>query len=115
MEKEKNLLNLYYLGEYMNKKQKPQEMSSQILVGHKNTQTYVLVTLKSLEQNKEVTLRARGSSIVTAVTTLEMLRHRYLPGIKYEIESYTDDVPISADKPKQLRPITAIEIRIHKK
>ena len=83
----------------------------EIYVGHKNTVVYVTVSMEALKKEPEITLRARGSGIVKAATVLELLK-RY--GYKSNgVDIFTDDVPVKEGS-TELRPITAIEIKVRK-
>jgi DNA-binding protein len=54
-----------------------------ILVGKKPVMNYVLATITQLnEDTKEVTVKARGRAINRAVDVVEIVRNRFIPGLK---------------------------------
>ncbi len=54
-----------------------------ILVGKKPVMNYVLATITQLNEGaKEVTVKARGRAISRAVDVVEIVRNRFIPGLK---------------------------------
>lgn len=54
-----------------------------ILVGKKPVMNYVLATLTQLNEGaKEVTVKARGKAISRAVDVVEIVRNRFIQGVK---------------------------------
>ena len=66
-----------------------------ILVGRKPPMSYVLAVVAYFNENgsKEVTIKARGRSITTAVDTAEIVRNRFVTNAKIkDIKIGTDSV-----------------------
>jgi len=56
-----------------------------ILVGKKNTKSYVLAVITILNQGStRITLKARGKAISTAVDVAEMVRNKFAKDLKVE-------------------------------
>ncbi|MEG9195189.1 MAG: DNA-binding protein Alba [Candidatus Methanoglobus sp.] len=54
-----------------------------ILVGKKPVMNYVLATITQLNEGvSEVTVKARGRAISRAVDVVEIVRNRFVPGLK---------------------------------
>lgn len=54
-----------------------------ILVGKKPVMNYVLATLTQLNEGaREITVKARGKAISRAVDVVEIVRNRFVPGLK---------------------------------
>ncbi len=54
-----------------------------ILVGKKPVMNYVLATITQLNEGaSEVTVKARGRAISRAVDVVEIVRNRFIPGLK---------------------------------
>ena len=57
--------------------------SSAVLVGNKPVMNYVLACITLFHSGtKEVSVKARGRSISRAVDVVEVVRRRFLPGVK---------------------------------
>jgi DNA-binding protein len=92
------------------------ERSGIIFVGNKMPMDYVLAIITGLSANdaKEVTLKARGQSITTAVDAAEITRHRFLKDLKIgKITIGTDEMPPRAGESKT-RMVSTIEITLTK-
>jgi DNA-binding protein len=64
-----------------------------ILIGKKNTKSYVLAVITLLNQGAtKVVLKARGKAISTAVDVAEMVRHKFVKDLKVE------DIKISTEE-----------------
>jgi len=67
-----------------------------IYVGRKPPMNYVLGILTSFSgsNTKEVTLKARGQAITTAVDAVEIIRHRFMKDLKIgKITTGTEEMP----------------------
>ncbi len=54
---------------------------STVFIGNKPVMNYVLACLTSFSGTKEISLKARGRAISTAVDAAEILRNRFLPDV----------------------------------
>lgn len=67
----------------METKMSAQHQSNTIFVGKKPVMSYVLACLTLLQNgNVDITLKARGRSIATAVDAAQILTKRFLPNVK---------------------------------
>ncbi|MCS7130490.1 MAG: DNA-binding protein Alba [Archaeoglobaceae archaeon] len=84
-----------------------------ILVGKKPVMNYVLATITQLNEGaKEVVVKARGKAISRAVDVVEIVRNRFVPGLKLKgIEIDTEE--IESQDGKKLN-VSTIEIRVSK-
>ncbi len=84
-----------------------------ILVGKKPVMNYVLATLTQLNEGaKEVTVKARGKAIGRAVDVVEIVKNRFVPGLKVKgIKIDTEEI-VSQDGKKV--NVSTIEITIEK-
>ena len=66
------------------------ENSDVIFVGNKPPMSYVLAIITSLSSGtlKEVTLKARGQAITTAVDVAEITRNRFIKDLKVAQDRY---------------------------
>ncbi len=85
-------------------------------VGRKPPLDYVLALLSSFSDSnvKEVTLKARGQSITTAVDAVEIARHRFLKDLSIgKIAIGTEEMPPreGENRPKM---VSTIEITLNK-
>ena len=77
---------------------------------------YVLAIITGLSANnaKEITLKARGKSIATAVDAAEITRHRFLKDIKVsKIAIGTEEMPPKEGETRS-RMVSTIEIMLSK-
>ena len=77
---------------------------------------YVLAIITGLSANdsKEITLKARGKSITTAVDAAEITRHRFLKDLKVsKIAIGTEEMPPKEGETKS-RMVSTIEIMLTK-
>lgn len=83
-----------------------------ILVGQKPPMSYVLAVVTHFNENgsKDVTIKARGKSITTAVDTAEIARNRFVKNVKIK------DIKIGTDSVKNEKGIdknvSSIEITL---
>lgn len=85
-----------------------------IYVGRKPLMNYVLgiITSFSVSNTKEVTLKARGQAITTAVDAVEVTRHRFMKNLSIgKITIGTEEMP---PKQGEVRPkmVSTIEITL---
>ena len=92
------------------------EKSDTILIGKKPTMSYVLAIITGLSTSsaKEITLKARGKSIVTAVDVAEVTRNRFLKDLKVKnIKIATEEMPPREGQGRS-RMVSTIEIILAK-
>ncbi len=92
------------------------EKSGIIFVGNKMPMDYVLaiITGMSASNNKEVTLKARGQSITTAVDAAEITRNRFIKDLKVsKITLGTQEMPPREGESRS-RMVSTIEIVLTK-
>ena len=85
-----------------------------VFIGRKPTMNYVLalITLFGRGDTKQVTLKARGQAITTAVDTAEITRRRFMENLKIEKVSLgTEDLPMQEGG---TRSVSTIEITLSK-
>lgn len=86
---------------------------SVILVGKKNTKSYVLAVITLLNQGiKNITLKARGKSISTAVDVAEMVRNKFAKDLQVEAINISTEELTNEDGTKVR--VSAIEIKLLK-
>ena len=89
-----------------------EEESNVVYVGRKEPMSYVLAVIESFNQNqaKEVTLKARGRAITTAVDVAEIARNRFLKDLKVDkIAIGTEEIP---QEEGRTRNVSTIEITL---
>src|SRR4030066_88130 len=92
------------------------EKSDVIFVGNKPPMSYVLaiITAFSSGTTKEITLKARGQAITTAVDTAEITRSRFLKDLKVKLIAIgTAEMPPREGESKS-RMVSTIEIALSK-
>ena len=94
---------------------KPTEKQSDdnvVFVGRKPTMSYVLACMTLFQREcTEVTLKARGRAINTAVDVAEIMRNRFMTDLKLtNIQIGTDVVP----RPEGTSNVSTIEITLSK-
>ncbi|MEM2324329.1 MAG: DNA-binding protein Alba [Archaeoglobaceae archaeon] len=84
-----------------------------ILIGKKPVMNYVLATLTQLNEGaNEVTVKARGKAISRAVDVVEIVRNRFVPGLKLkEIKIGTEE--LEAQDGRKIN-VSTVEITISK-
>ena len=92
------------------------ENADVIFVGNKPPMSYVLAIMTSLSANqKEVTLKARGQAITTAVDVAEITRNRFIKDLKVSNLSIgTAEMPPREGESKS-RMVSTMEITLSKK
>jgi DNA-binding protein len=90
------------------------EKSKIVFVGNKTPMDYVLAIITGLSANdaKEITLKARGKAITTAVDAAEIARNRFLKELKVgKITIGTEEMPPREGETKA-RMVSIIEIKL---
>jgi archaea-specific DNA-binding protein len=92
------------------------EKSDVVFVGNKPPMSYVLaiITAFSGGNAKEITLKARGQAITTAVDTAEITRSRFMKDLKVtKIAIATEEMP-PREGENRSRMVSTIEITLSK-
>ena len=92
------------------------EKSDVIFVGNKPPMSYVLAIITSLSagNSKEITLKARGQAIATAVDVAEVTRRRFLKDLKIsKVAIGTEEVPPREGESRS-RMVSTMEITLSK-
>jgi DNA-binding protein len=92
------------------------ENSNVIFVGNKPPMSYVLAIITSLSASnaKEITLKARGQAITTAVDAAEITRSRFLKDLKVsKIAIGTAEMP-PREGENRSRMVSTMEITLKK-
>jgi DNA-binding protein len=92
------------------------EKSGIVFIGNKPTMSYVLAIITSLSASnaKEITLKARGRAITTAVDVAEITRNRFLKDLKVsKISIGTEEMP-PREGENRARMVSTMEITLTK-
>ncbi len=92
------------------------ERSGIVFIGNKTPMDYVLAIITGLSANdtKEITLKARGKSITTAVDAAEITRNRFLKNVKVgKIAIGSEEMP-PREGDSKARMVSTIEILLIK-
>jgi DNA-binding protein len=92
------------------------EKSGIVFIGSKTPMDYVLAIITSLSASnaKEITLKARGRAIATAVDAAEITRNRFLKDLKVsKISIGTEEMP-PREGENRARMVSTIEITLTK-
>jgi DNA-binding protein Alba len=92
------------------------ERSGIVFIGNKPTMSYVLAIITSLSASnaKEITLKARGRAITTAVDVAEITRNRFLKDLKIsKISIGTEEMP-PREGENRARMVSTMEIMLTK-
>jgi len=87
-----------------------------VFIGGKPPMNYVLAVITSLSASnaKEVTLKARGRAITTAVDTAEITRRRFIKDLKVsKISTGTEEMP-AREGENRTRMVSTMEITLTK-
>jgi DNA-binding protein len=87
-----------------------------IFVGRKPAMSYVLAVITSLSSSnaKEITLKARGQAITTAVDVAEIIRSRFMKDLKVDkIAIGTEQMP-AREGENRARMVSTMEITLKK-
>jgi DNA-binding protein len=96
--------------------QTPQVGKNTVFIGRKPPMSYVLAIITSLSASnaKEITLKARGRAISTAVDTTEIARRRFMKDLKVsKIAIGTEEMP-AREGENRTRMVSTIEITLTK-
>jgi DNA-binding protein len=92
------------------------EKSGIVYIGSKPVMSYALAIITSLSASnaKEITLKARGQAITTAVDAAEITRNRFLKDLKIgKISIGTEEMP-PREGENRSRMVSTIEITLTK-
>ena len=92
------------------------EKSGIVFIGSKTPMDYALAIITSLSASnaKEITLKARGRAITTAVDAAEITRNRFLKDLKIsKISIGTEEMP-PREGENRARMVSTIEITLTK-
>ncbi len=92
------------------------EKSGIVFIGNKPPMSYVLAIITSLSASnaKEITLKARGRAITTAVDATEITRNRFLKDLKIsKITIGTEEMP-AREGENRARMVSTMEITLTK-
>ena len=92
------------------------EKSGIVFIGSKTPMDYVLAIITGLSASnaKEITLKARGQAITTAVDAAEITRRRFLRDLKIsKITIGTEEMP-AREGESRARMVSTIEITLTK-
>jgi len=92
------------------------ERSGIVFIGNKPAMSYVLAIITSLSASnaKEITLKARGRAITTAVDVAEIARNRFLKDLKIsKISIGTEEMP-AREGENRARMVSTMEITLAK-
>ena len=92
------------------------ERSGIVFIGSKPPMNYVLAIITSLSASdaKEITLKARGRAITTAVDVAEITRNRFIKDLKVSnISIGTEEMP-AREGENRTRMVSTIEITLTK-
>ena len=88
--------------------------SGTVFIGNKPAMSYVLavITSASSPENKEITIKARGRAITTAVDVAEITRSRFLKDLKVKsIDIGTEEMP-PREGENRTRMVSTMEIKL---
>jgi len=88
-----------------------------VFIGNKPPMSYVLAIITSLSSSnaKQITLKARGRAITTAVDTAEITRSRFIKDLKVsKISIGTEEMP-AREGENRARMVSTMEITLTKK
>jgi DNA-binding protein len=92
------------------------EDSGTVFIGRKPAMSYVLAIITSLSTSnaKEITLKARGQAITTAVDVAEITRNRFIKDLKVnKISIGTEEMP-PREGENRARMVSTMEITMKK-
>lgn len=83
-----------------------------VYVGKKPTMSYVLAVITQFSGGtQEVNIKARGRSISRAVDVVEVVKNRFVQGVKYDIDIGTEEIQ---DDNKNSINVSTINIKLTK-
>jgi DNA-binding protein len=96
--------------------QTPQVGKNTVFIGSRPPMNYVLAIITSLSASntKEITMKARGRAITTAVDTAEITRRRFIKDLKVsKISIGTQEMP-AREGQNRTRMVSTMEITLKK-
>ncbi|MEM2110627.1 MAG: DNA-binding protein Alba [Candidatus Bathyarchaeia archaeon] len=92
------------------------DKSNTVFIGNKPTMSYVLAIITSLSGSdaKEITLKARGRAITTAVDVAEITRNRFLKDLKIDKISIGTEEMAPREGENRTRMVSTMEITLKK-
>ena len=92
------------------------DKSGTIFIGNKPTMSYVLAIITSLSgtNSKEITLKARGRAITTAVDVAEITRNRFIKDLKIDNISIGTEEMAPREGESRTRMVSTMEITMKK-
>jgi len=93
------------------------EKSGIIFVGRKPPMSYVLAVITSLSTSnaKEITLKARGRAITTAVDVAEIIRRRFIKDLEISKITIGTEEMAPREGENRARMVSTMEITLTKK
>ncbi|MDR0798036.1 MAG: DNA-binding protein Alba [Nitrososphaerota archaeon] len=86
-----------------------------VLVGKKPVMNYVLACITFFHGGaKEVNIKARGKAISRAIDVAEVVRRKFLPGVKIRAIAIGTDQVQPQDEETQLSNVSTIEITLQR-
>jgi DNA-binding protein Alba len=86
-----------------------------VLIGKKPTMNYVLACITFFHGGaKEVNIKARGKAICRAIDVAEVVRRKFLPGVKIKAVAIGTDQVQPQDEEAQLSNVSTIEITLRR-
>ena len=116
MTNKKNTATLYATINNKRSDVKMARESGTVFIGNKPPMSYVLAIITSLSASdgKEITLKARGRAITTAVDVAEITRSRFIKDLKVtSISIGTEEMP-AREGENRSRMVSTMEIKLAK-
>jgi DNA-binding protein Alba len=89
--------------------------ANMVLIGKKPTMNYVLACITFFHGGaKEVNIKARGKAISKAIDVAEVVRRKFLPGVKIKTITIGTDQIQPHDESTQLSNVSTIEITLRR-
>jgi len=89
--------------------------ANMVLIGKKPTMNYVLACITFFNGGaKEVNIKARGKAISRAIDVAEVVRRKFLPGVKVKVITIGTDQVQPYDEGAQLSNVSTIEITLRR-
>jgi DNA-binding protein len=86
-----------------------------VLIGKKPIMNYVLACITFFHGGaKEVNIKARGKAISRAIDVAEVVRRKFLPGVKIKAITIGTDQVQPQDEEAQLSNVSTIEITLQR-
>jgi DNA-binding protein Alba len=89
--------------------------ANMVLIGKKPTMNYVLACITFFHGGaKDVNIKARGKAISKAIDVAEVVRRKFLPGVKIKAIAIGTEKVQSHDEGAQLNNVSTIEITLRR-